>query len=139
MVLGIREMADDDEAAVVALWHTAGLTRPWNDVTRDIAFARGGTASAILVAEDAGTLAGTVMVGHDGHRGWVYYLAVLPSMRGRGIGSALLRQAEVWLRNRGVWKLNVMIRDDNVSALGFYDRLGYARSSVICLQKVLET
>ena len=79
------------------------------------------------------------MVGHDGHRGWVYYLAVLPSMRGRGIGSALLRQAEVWLRNRGIWKLNVMIRDDNVSALGFYDRLGYARSSVICLQKVLET
>jgi ribosomal protein S18 acetylase RimI-like enzyme len=77
------------------------------------------------------------MVGHDGHRGWVYYVAVTPSARGRGHGRAMMGACEAWLVERNVPKLNVMVRDDNASARGFYTSLGYGVSDVIVLSLTL--
>ena len=134
----VREITDQDVDAVIALWAECGLTRPWNDPARDISFARAGANAAVLVAEMDGAVAAGVMVGHDGHRGWVYYLAASPALRGRGFGRLMLDAAENWLRRRGVWKLQLLVREENAAVLGFYERLGFRQLPVACLQKVIE-
>ena len=134
-------MIDDatpaDAAAVVALWHACGLTRPWNDPDADFARALGGVASTILVARRDGAPVGSVMVGQDGHRGWLYYLAVRPDWQGQGIGTALFDAAEHWLRTRSVPKLQLMVREDNEVALAFYRRLGLERQGVVVLGRFI--
>ena len=133
----IRPIADGDVAAVIALWHAAGVTRPWNDPEHDIAFARRGPHSTVLVAEVAGVIAAAVMVGEDGHRGWVYYLAALRERQGTGLGRAIMKAAEAWLTARGIWKVQLLIREENVAVRGFYEHLGYAKNPTVVFQKVL--
>ena len=84
--LAIDAIGDADVEEVVALWQRCGLTRPWNDTHADIALARRRDNSTVLVGRDTGAIVATVMVGHDGHRGWVYYVAVDPDGRKRGRG-----------------------------------------------------
>lgn len=126
-----------DAGAVVALWDACGLTRPWNDAHADFALAVAGPGSAVLVAREDGALAGSVMVGFDGHRGWVYYLAVAPEARRGGVGRALMAAAEAWLRVRGAPKIQLMVREDNAAALGFYEALGLERQKVVTLGRFL--
>ena len=111
--------------AAVALWEQVGLTRPWNDPRADFARAVEGPASAVLGGFDGEHLLATAMVGHDGHRGWVYYLAVAVAAQGIGHGTTMMRASESWLRAHGVPKLNLMVRGTNASARRFYDVLGY--------------
>ncbi len=134
----IRPIADGDVATVIALWHASKVTRPWNDPRHDIAFARRNPHSTVLVAEVAGAIAAAVMVGEDGHRGWVYYLAALPERRGSGLGRAIMQAAEAWLAARGIWKVQLLIREDNAAVRGFYEHLGYARNPTVVFQKVLK-
>ena len=77
------------------------------------------------------------MVGSDGHRGWVYYLAVAPTYRIQGLGRRLMLEAEQWLRARDVPKIQAMIRRDNLAVRGFYGRLGYEDGDVQLVQKWL--
>ena len=136
----VRAFAEADRAAVLALWQDCGLVRPWNPPEGDLDRALAGPSSTLLVADDAGTVVGSVMAGDDGHRGWVYYLSALPERRGQGIGAALMRAAEDWLRARGVRKLELMVRSTNEAVLGFYDRLGYEREPVaVCSRWLTET
>lgn len=128
-----------DAAAVVALWHDCGLTRPWNDPDADLARALDGATSTILVARLDSVAVGSVMVGHDGHRGWLYYLAVRPDLQGQGVGTALFDAAERWLRDRSVPKLQLMVREDNDAALAFYRRIGLDRQGVVVLGRFLGT
>jgi ribosomal protein S18 acetylase RimI-like enzyme len=123
-----------DEA--VALWHETGLTRPWNDPAADLRRAVEGCSSTVLCSFD-GELQGTALVGHDGHRGWVYYLAVRPGLQRRGIGRSLMLECEEWLRARGVPKLQLMVRQTNPAALGFYERLGYVDAETVVLGRFL--
>lgn len=126
-----------DEA--VALWHASGLTRPWNDPHADLARALAGPTSTVLAAEDEdGRLLGTAMVGHDGHRGWVYYLAVQPALRRSGLGRALMHASEEWLRERRVPKVNLMVRTTNSAVVAFYETLGYKDGEVVVLGKFLD-
>lgn len=111
--------------AAVALWHAAGLTRPWNDPDADLARALAGPSSTVLAALDGDRLLGTVMVGSDGHRGWLYYLAVADQARRQGAGTALVRASEQWLRARDVPKVQLMVRRGNEAALAFYAALSY--------------
>jgi ribosomal protein S18 acetylase RimI-like enzyme len=134
----IRPVTDGDVAAVIALWHAAGVTRPWNDPVRDIAFARRGPHSTVLAAEVDGKIAAAVMVGEDGHRGWVYYLAALPEKQGSGLGRAIMEAAEAWLAARGIWKVQLLIREENEAVRGFYEHLGYAKNPTVVFQKVLK-
>ncbi|WP_416899714.1 MAG: GNAT family acetyltransferase [Minwuia sp.] len=115
---------------LVALWTDCGLTRPWNDPDADIERAVSNPGSTIFVICQDDQVVGSVMTGYDGHRGWVYYLASAPAMRGRGIAATLMRAAEDWLRDRGCPKIELMVRDTNDAALGFYDRLGYEHQPV---------
>jgi ribosomal protein S18 acetylase RimI-like enzyme len=135
--LTIRDMTDADRDLVVALWHAAGVARPWNDPDTDLAFARRGPHSTVLVAERAGRVVATAMIGEDGHRGWVYYLAVAPEHQRDGLGRAMMDAAEHWLAARGVWKVQLLIRADNASVKRFYDRLGYHDTRTSCYQKII--
>jgi ribosomal protein S18 acetylase RimI-like enzyme len=137
-VLEIRPFAVTDEAAVVALWEAAGLTRPWNDPHRDVARKLRVQREWFLVACLAGRVVGSVMAGYDGHRGSVYYLAVDPPLHGRGIGRALMAEVERLLGEVGCPKLNLVVRGDNAQALGFYAHLGYRIDDVVSLGKRLE-
>ncbi|MCH7931665.1 MAG: GNAT family N-acetyltransferase [Proteobacteria bacterium] len=87
----------------------------------DIAFCR-----ASPVAELAGDVVATAMAGHDGHRGWLYDVAVDPSRRGESLGRGIVAHAEAWLASLGVRKLNLIIRDTNLDVQAFYARIGYA-------------
>jgi ribosomal protein S18 acetylase RimI-like enzyme len=82
-------------------------------------------------------VAGTIMAGYDGHRGWLYSLAVAPEHRRRGIGSALVRHAEQELRKRGCLKINLQILEANAAVAAFYEALGYAVEPRVSLGKRL--
>ena len=98
-----RPIEDRDIESVVALWIDCGLVRPWNDARRDIDFARGKPSSDILVGIEDGEIVSSVLVGHDGHRGWYYYLSVAPARQGKGLGRATVEAGENWLKERGIW------------------------------------
>ncbi len=123
---------------MIALWEACGLTRPWNDAATDFARAVAGAGSDIFVLEQEGQLAATVMVGDDGHRGWVYYLGVAPDHRGHGLGRVLMEAAEAWLQDRGAPKIQLMVRDNNEPAIGFYKALGYEVQPVVTIGKRLD-
>jgi ribosomal protein S18 acetylase RimI-like enzyme len=131
----VEELTEGDEPAVIALWGKVGLTRPWNSPADDYQRALSGPTSAILGLRRELTLIGTVMVGHDGHRGWMYYLAVAPTCQRQGIGRELVAAAEVWLRQRGAVKVQLMVREGNSSAHRFYEQIGYSTSDVTVLAR----
>ena len=118
--------------AAVALWQACGLTRPWNDPYSDFQRAVDGDSSVVLGAYDD-ELIGTAMVGVDGHRGWVYYVASAPDRRGEGIGRALMAAAEDWVESRGMPKIQLMVRRSNTTVVDFYAALGYEEQDCIVL------
>jgi ribosomal protein S18 acetylase RimI-like enzyme len=135
----IEPLPTDLHDAAIRLWHESGLTRPWNDPEADLHRAVSGSTSAILAAveEDGGLLA-TAMVGHDGHRGWVYYLAVDAAARGRGLGRRMMEACEAWVRSRDVRKIQLMVRSTNKAVVGFYEHLGYVDADVVVLGRRLD-
>ena len=136
--LSIRPMRDGEEATVTGLWQKSGLTRPYNNPGHDLALARHGPSSEIHVGLEDGTIRTSVLVGHDGHRGCVYYLSVDPDAQGSGFGRAMMDAAEAWLKERGVWKLNLMVRETNTKVHGFYEALGYETQPRTVFTKWLE-
>jgi ribosomal protein S18 acetylase RimI-like enzyme len=136
--LAIAPIDDADVAGVIALWRACGLTRPWNDPAADIALARKGSNATVLIGRNNGSIVATVLVGHDGHRGWVYYLAVDPDRRHKGYGRVMMSAAEDWLRERGIEKLQLLVRPDNRSVKNFYQSLGYSEQERIIYAKWLD-
>ncbi|MEV0891848.1 GNAT family acetyltransferase [Promicromonospora sp. MEB111] len=132
------EITDADVDQVVELWRECGLTRPWNDPHLDIADARAGDGSTVLVARVDGRVAASAMAGYDGHRGWLYYVAVAPGLQGSGLGRAAVVAAEAWLVARGARKIQLMVRTTNTDVLGFYERLGYADQETSVLGRWVE-
>jgi ribosomal protein S18 acetylase RimI-like enzyme len=135
----IRPFSESDLEAVVTLWNACGLTRPWNPPARDIAFCRSSGHGAVFVAELDGRVVGTVMAGHDGHRGWLYYLAVDPDRRRQRLAGALVTHAEAWLVAQGVPKVMLLIRETNTAVAGFYERAGYAAEARLVMSKWLKS
>lgn len=133
-----RPMREEETEAVVALWRACDLTRPWNDPHHDIRRAIEGPASDILIAEDGEEIAATVMIGHEGHRAWVYYLAVSPGHRRKGLGALAMAAAEEWARARDMPKMHLMVRRENTSVGAFYDSLGYHEDDITTLVKWLD-
>lgn len=134
-MITFRPIEDGEVERLVELWKACDLVRPWNDAHRDIDFARGKVNSEILVGIDAGEIVSSILVGHDGHRGWFYYLSVAPAHQGKGLGRETVEAAEAWLKERGVWSVNLMIRTENVAVRDFYGALGYDMRDVIVMGK----
>ena len=122
----VRPYADADEPAVIALWNAAlPDAAPHNDPASSIRkkLAVGRDLFFVAVGDDG--VVGTAMGGYDGHRGWVYSVAVATDSRRRGVGSALLRRLEAALVERGCLKVNLQVRAANAEVVAFYLKLGY--------------
>jgi ribosomal protein S18 acetylase RimI-like enzyme len=136
--LTIRPIEDGDIVEVIALWQRCGSTRAWNDPTGDIALARKEKNATVLLGRNDGVLVASVLVGHDGHRGWVYYVTVDPNHRHKGYGRVIMTSAEDWLRARGIQKLQLMVRGDNAQVHAFYEQLGYYDQERVVFAKWLD-
>jgi hypothetical protein len=136
--LTIKAIEDGDIADVIALWQRCGSTRAWNDPARDIALARKETNATVLLGRKDGEAVASVLVGHDGHRGWVYYVTVDPDHRFKGYGRVIMTAAEDWLRARGIEKLQLMVRGDNAKVHAFYQSLGYYDQERVVFAKWLD-
>ena len=136
--MNIRPFQPADQEPVVALWARCGLLRPWNDPRKDIARKLRVQPELFLVAEVDGTVVGAVMAGYEGHRGSINYLAVDPAARRRGVGRALMAEAERLLQERGAPKINLQVRRENRDVIAFYERIGFSEDPSVGLGKRLE-
>lgn len=127
-----------EEEAVASLWRECGLTVPYNDPAADFRFALGREASDVLVARREGRVVATAMVGHDGHRGWLYYVAVAPALQGKGIGAQIVAAGEEWLKARGVVKVQLLVRETNTRVVAFYEKLGFEIAPRVVMSKWLD-
>ena len=127
----VRPFMDSDEAAVIALWEAAGLTRSWNDPRKDIARKRSVQREWFVVGTQGEVVMASIMIGYDGHRGWINYLAVSPDHRLQGHARTLMREAERVLAAAGCPKINLQIRTTNASVIAFYKSVGYAQDDVV--------
>jgi ribosomal protein S18 acetylase RimI-like enzyme len=144
MSVTIRVFNESDTEAVIALWLQAfpeynDASRPHRNPRLSIANKLGTQPELFFVAtrDEDGALVGTVMAGYDGHRGWLYSLAVNPDARRLGIGTRLVRHAESALAAIGCLKLNLQVLTEKPDVLSFYDRLGYRADAVVSLGKRL--
>jgi ribosomal protein S18 acetylase RimI-like enzyme len=133
----IRPFAEADTEAVVALWRECGLTRPWNDPYKDIARKLQVQRELFLVGEADGAIVSSIMAGYEGHRGWIYYLAVAPAHQRRGFARELMQEVEAMLLARGCPKISLLVRSTNTAVLDFYARIGYAQDPAVPLGKRL--
>jgi ribosomal protein S18 acetylase RimI-like enzyme len=122
---------------VIALWEKCGLTRNWNNPEKDIARKNTDQNGKFLIGQIDGILMASIMVGYDGHRGSINYLAVDPDHLGAGYGKILLAEAERLLISVGCPKINFCVRTDNDKVVEFYQKLGYAIEPVHLLGKRL--
>ncbi|MBD8611999.1 GNAT family acetyltransferase [Frigoribacterium sp. CFBP 13729] len=144
----IRPFAPADTEAVVALWHECGLTRPWNDPHRDIERKLAVQPELFLVGTELvqpvdrtgspeEVLVATAMAGHEGHRGWLWYVAVAPGHRGGGRARQIVAEAERLLLEAGCPKVQLMVRSGNDTAEATWGSLGYEPSDVVVYGKRL--
>ena len=136
--VNIRPYRNHDRDAVVDLWERCGLLVPQNDPVRDIEKKQLVNPEWFLVGELDGQLAATCMVGYEGHRGWINYLAVSPDMRRCGVATRMMQTAEEILSRAGCPKINLQVRETNLEIIAFYEHLGYAVDRVISLGKRLD-
>lgn len=137
MFMIVRTATSEDETDVNELWRSCNLVANYNDPAVDFRFALLGPNSTVLVGNAEGRICGSVMVGHDGHRGWLYYVASAPDQQRQGTGQAMIEAGEKWLRERNVIKVQLMIRNTNTAVVPFYQRLGYEESPRILMSKWL--
>ncbi|WP_310540545.1 GNAT family acetyltransferase [Phenylobacterium sp.] len=128
----------DDLDAVVALWIRCDLARPFSDPREDFRRCIGTPDAAVLIGRANSAVVATVMVGFDGHRAWVYFLASEPTLRRQGFARTMMNAAEQWARDRGAPRLNLMVREENAAAVSLYERLGMARQPVLLMGKSLD-
>ncbi len=138
MATAIRPYEERDRDPLASLWASCELTRPWNNPGRDIDRKLASDPENLLVLEKDGEIIGSVMVGYDGHRGWINYLAVHPLHQRQGWARQLIAEAERQLREVGCAKVNLQVRSSNAPALGFFSRIGFVADDVVSLGKRLE-
>ena len=125
------------QQAVIELWQKCELTRPWNDPITDIVRKQSDQLGKFVLLIDGKDLVASMMIGYDGHRGSVNYLAVLPSYQNQGVGRKMMTYCEDYLTQLGCPKINICVRDSNIKVLEFYKVLGYEPDPVVILGKRL--
>ena len=137
--LQIRPYRSDDEVAVVGLWAACQLIGPLNNPHQDIVRKLRVNPEWFLVGELDGRIVATCMMGYEGHRGWINYLAVAPEYQRRGIARQIMDEAERLLREAGCPKINLQVRTANAQVIEFYKSLGFKIDDVVSMGKRLET
>ena len=136
--MNIRMYQSTDNKSLIALWDICNLTVSWNDPQKDIKRKIDENPDLFFVGEINGQIIASCMAGYDGHRGWIYYLAIHPDHQKKGLAKLIMTHAENNLKSMGCPKINLMVRDTNVSVIDFYKTIGYANDSVCVLSKRLE-
>ena len=136
MSVEILEMTISDFDEVHTLWATTegvGLTD--GDTREGIAFYLQRNPGTSFVARDGDHLVGAVLCGHDGRRGYLHHLAVLPSYRGQGIGTALVDRCLAGLRTTGILKCNILVFADNISGESFWQKNGWSTRADLTIRQ----
>jgi len=136
--MDIRQFVIGDSSAVIELWSSTGLLWPNNNPVRDIDRKLDDSPWGFLVMTEDDHIIGSIMVGYDGHRGWVNYLACHPARRRRGVATALMSKVGEMLAARGCPKINLQVRAGNETAVKFYESIGYTAETVSSLGLRLE-
>ena len=134
----IRPYHRSDKNSLVALWQNCGLVVAHNDPHRDIDRKLAINPDWLLIGELDGMVIASCMVGYDGHRGWLNYLACAPEYRKNGYARQIVVHAENILRKAGCPKINIQIRTDNQQVIDFYHQLGFRKDEVVSMGKRLE-
>ena len=138
LVIEIRPYVESDREEVVQLWHKTSLYHPDNDPYKDIDRKLTDSPELFIVARHEATIIGTVMVGYDGHRGWINYLGVVPSYQRQGVAKKLMESAEEALTTLRCPKIQLQVRKTNLGVIDFYQAIGYSIEDVISMEKRLE-
>jgi ribosomal protein S18 acetylase RimI-like enzyme len=133
----IRLFQDSDRSDVIDLWHRCHLVVPQNDPQHDIDMKLKVQSDLFFVGAVSNKIVATVMAGYDGHRGWIYYLAVDPDYQRKQIGRRMMENAESKLQKLGCPKINLQVRTSNQAVISFYKRLGFSTDNVVGLGKRL--
>lgn len=135
-MIQIATFRPDHFSGVDALWREAFPDDPpWNAADMAIPAKLAVQAELFLVALDQERVVGSIMAGYDGHRGWLYAVAVLGSYCRTGVGAELVREAERRLQRLGCTKINLQVRSTNTGVIGFYQRLGYGTEDRVSMGK----
>ena len=126
------------EESTLNLWQECGLLRSWGQSLEDIERCILAPSSGLMLASLDREIVGSIMLGHDSYKGWVYYLAVIPRFQRRGIGGSLMKYAESWMRERKISKLQASIGDNNMFVHAFYRNLGYRSWSLNLVEKIIQ-
>ena len=123
--------------AVIALWvRVFGYETAHNEPNLVIKKKQDmGDGLFFVYATEEGHISGTVMCGYDGHRGWIYSLAVSPELHRNGVGTALMNHAETALESRGCMKVNLQVMEGNEKVQAFYETIGYRLEKRVSLGK----
>jgi ribosomal protein S18 acetylase RimI-like enzyme len=133
--IGIRPFVIEDTDAVLEVWSLAGMTTPERNPRADIQKKLRHSPESFFVGVLEGRVVATVMVGYDGHRGWIYSLAVRPDLQRKGIGSQMMEEAENWLRQHGCPRAKLQIDEARSDVAGFYKKLGYEAQPLVSMAK----
>jgi ribosomal protein S18 acetylase RimI-like enzyme len=134
----IRQFKQEDEKQLVQLWNDCKLVVPWNNPHRDIQRKVKIQPELFLVGIHENRLVASVMGGYDGHRGWVYYLAVHPDYQQKGFARRMMLEIENRLHKLGCPKINLQVRNTNLKVIEFYKRIGYKLDDVVSFGKRLD-
>jgi ribosomal protein S18 acetylase RimI-like enzyme len=126
-----------DQDAIVELWQQCGLVVPWNNPLTDIARKIADSPELFFTGRIDGKLVASCMAGYDGHRGWIYFLAVAISEQRKGFAAQLVAHVEAQLIKLGCPKLELMVRDRNHEVIAFYEAIGFNFDPVRVLSKRL--
>ncbi len=127
----------DDEADIISLWQECELVVPWNNPLTDIERKTGDSPHLFFVGRFDEELVASCMAGYDGHRGWIYFLAVRKAHRRKGLAARLTSHVEASLIEMGCPKLEMMVRNSNTSVISFYRNIGFNPDPVMVLSKRL--
>ena len=133
----VRPYRESDREALIALWQTVFPDDPPHNAPAAMLDAKLVIDDLIFVAEHEANIVGACMAGYDGHRGWLYALAVLDEHRGEGIGASLVEHSLQALKARGCIKVNLQIRADNSKVENFYRSLGFETEARISMGKFI--
>ena len=121
----IRQFCESDRSDLIKLWHAVFPDDPSHNEPSEVIEAKLAIDNLIFIAEHEGLIIGACMAGYDGHRGWLYAVAVCKEQRRSGAGSALVQHAIQALKVMGCIKVNLQIRATNTEVTTFYKSLGF--------------
>ena len=134
----IRSYSSEDRDQIITFWQNVfSDDSPHNDPNKVID-AKLAIDKLLFVAEDNDLIIGTAMAGYDGHRGWLYLVAVDPQQRRKGIGQQLIKHAMQALKTVGYVKVNLQVRSTNNQVVSFYESIGFVSEDRISMGKLID-